>query len=42
MKPSPIGSRLLSAYAILFAGLAPVALVTIALVNGVFSLPSEV
>ena len=39
MKPSPIGSKLLSIYAILFAGIAPGALVTTALVNGVVSLP---
>ncbi len=39
MKASPIGSKLLSIYAILFAGIAPCALVTTALVNGVISLP---
>lgn len=42
MKPSPIGSKLLSAYAILFAGIAPAALVAIALVNGVVSVPSAI
>ena len=39
MKPSPIGSKLLSVYAILFAGFVPAALVTTAFVNGVVSLP---
>src|SRR5690606_4536958 len=34
MKPSPLGSRLLSGYAILFAGLAPVILATIGLIHG--------
>lgn len=38
MKPSPIGSRILSVYAILFAGLAPAALMVTAVVNGVRSL----
>ena len=39
MNPSPIGSKLLSIYAILFAGLAPGALLMIAAVNGAVSLP---
>lgn len=34
MKPSPIGSKLLSGYAILFAGLAPAGLAIVALTNG--------
>jgi hypothetical protein len=35
MKPSPLGSKLLSGYAILFAGLAPMALAIIGLTHGV-------
>jgi hypothetical protein len=39
MTPSPIGSKLLSIYAILFAGFAPGALLATAAVNGVVSIP---
>jgi len=39
MKPSPIGSKLLPIYAILFAGLAPAALLMTVIVNGVTTLP---
>lgn len=35
MRKSPIGSRLLSAYAVLFAGLAPLALLITAVSNGI-------
>jgi hypothetical protein len=34
MKPSPIGSKLLSGYAILFAGVAPAGLATVGFING--------
>jgi hypothetical protein len=34
MRPSPIGSKLLSAYAILFAGLAPMGLAIVAISHG--------
>lgn len=39
MKPSPVGSKLLSIYAIVFAGVVPGALLVTATVNGVISLP---
>ena len=43
MKPSPIGSKLLSGYAILFAGIAPMALVAFALVSRIdLFLPSAI
>ncbi|XZE36075.1 hypothetical protein SH501x_001629 [Pirellulaceae bacterium SH501] len=42
MKPSPIGSKILSAYAILFAGLAPAAIMVTAVVNGVATLPYSI
>ncbi len=35
MRKSPIGSRVLSAYAVLFAGLAPLALLLTAFANGI-------
>jgi hypothetical protein len=34
MKPSPVGSKILSAYAVLFVGLAPIALSVTAIANG--------
>jgi hypothetical protein len=35
MKPSPLGSKLLSAYAVLFAGLAPAGIAIVGLIHGI-------